>query len=76
MSRNLHFHTVGHAQSRSKHTMVEGINYTRNMYIVRGFTITNLHADPEFNCICNKILPTIVNITAAREHVGEVERAV
>jgi len=56
--------------------MVEGINRTRNMYVSRGFTITNIHADPEFNCISNEMLPAVLNITAAREHVGEVERAI
>ena len=74
VSRNLKFHTVGHVKSRSKRTMVEGINRTRNMYTSRGFVITNIHADPEFNCIREAMMPSILNLAAAREHVGEVER--
>ena len=46
VSRGLKFHTVGHAKSRSKRTMVDGVNRTRNMYVSRGFNVTNLHADP------------------------------
>ena len=56
--------------------MVEGINRTRNMYTSRGFVITNIHADPEFNCIREAMMPSILNLAAAREHVGEVERAI
>ena len=56
--------------------MVEGINRTRNMYTSRGFVITNIHADPEFHCTRTAMLPSILNLAAAREHVGEVERAI
>ena len=75
VSRNLKFPTVGHVKNRSKRTMVEGINRTRNMYTSRGFIITNIHADPEFHFIRDDMLPSILNLAAAREHVGEVERA-
>ena len=76
VSRGIKFHTVGHAKGRPKRKMIDGINWTINMYVTWGFSITNLYADPEDNCVRNKMLPTILNITAAREHVGEVERAI
>ena len=56
--------------------MVEGINRIRNMYTSRGFVITNIHANLEFHCIRDDMLPSILNLAAAREHVGEVERAI
>ena len=56
--------------------MVEGVNRTRNMYTSRGFVVTNIHADPEFHFIREAMLPSILNLVAAREHVGEVERAI
>lgn len=43
------------------------------MYKTRGFVISRVKADREFNCIANKLLPTIVNIADADDHVHEVK---
>jgi hypothetical protein len=42
----------------------------------RGFNISDLHADMEFECIRNNVLPSRLNVTAANDHVGEVERSI
>jgi hypothetical protein len=46
------------------------------MYKSRGFNISDLHADKEFECIRNDVLPSRLNITAANDHVGEVEQSI
>jgi hypothetical protein len=46
------------------------------MYKSRGFNISDLHADMEFECIQNDVLPSRLNVTAANDHVGEVERSI
>jgi len=46
------------------------------MYKSRGFNISDLHADMEFDCIRNDVLPSRLNVTAADDHVGEVERSI
>ena len=46
------------------------------MYKSRGFNFSDLHADMEFECIRNDVLPSRLNVTAANDHVGEVERSI
>jgi len=46
------------------------------MYKSRGFNISNLHANMESECIRNDVLPSRLNVTAADNHVGEVERSI
>ena len=76
ISRKIQFRSVADVTSRAKGTMLTGINAMKRIYETRGFTVTNLHADNEFGCIRNDILPCNLNTTAANEHVGEVERSV
>ena len=46
------------------------------MYKSRGFNISDLHANMEFECIRNNVLPSMLNVTAADDHVGEVEQSI
>jgi hypothetical protein len=46
------------------------------MYKGRGFNVTRLEADQEFKCITNGVLPTILNVADADDHVHEVERSI
>jgi hypothetical protein len=46
------------------------------MYNSRGFNISDLHANMEFECIQNNVLPSRLNVTAADNHVGEVELSI
>jgi hypothetical protein len=46
------------------------------MYTARGFNVTRLEADREFNCIVNDVLPHDMNIADADDHVHEVERSI
>jgi hypothetical protein len=46
-----------------------------NMHETRGFNISRIEADGEFNCISNDILPLPLIIADADDHVHEVERS-
>jgi hypothetical protein len=46
------------------------------LYTVRGLVIRDIHADNEFECICEEIRPIDMNIVTADSHVGEVERSI
>ena len=45
------------------------------MYHSRGLTVTQLNTDNEFRCIEEEIRPIKLNVVAADEHVGNVERS-
>ena len=55
--------------------MLEATQLTINQYTNRGFTITDVHADLEFECIKNDI-NTHMEIVAQDDHVPEVERSI
>jgi hypothetical protein len=46
------------------------------MYKSRGFNILDLHPNMEFECIRNNVLPSRLNVTAAANHAGKVERSI
>jgi len=46
------------------------------MYKTRSSNISDLHADMEFECIQNDVLPSRVNVTAGADHVGEVKQSI
>ena len=56
--------------------MEEGIKKAINVYDSRGIHIHNLNTDNEFECIKDDILPVQLNVVAAEEHVGDVERSI
>ena len=46
------------------------------MYHARGIHANQINTDNEFECIRNDILPINLNVVAAEEHVGDVERSI
>ena len=55
--------------------MVRAIGIIKRIYENRGFEIAEMKADLEFSCVTNEILPTVLDLVAADDHVGEVERS-
>ena len=45
------------------------------MYHTRGLRVVQLNGDNEFACIEEDIRPTRLNMVAADEHVGDIERS-
>jgi len=56
--------------------MLMCVHNAMNMYLARGHTIDYVFADSEFASIRDGILPTVLELAAAGEHVPEVERSV
>ena len=59
-----------------KKDILGAINRVLNLYQSRGFQVKEINGDNEFMCITNNILPIKMNIVAADEQVGEVERSI
>lgn len=76
ISRNIKFRTVSPIINSTKATLQDNTLAVVNTYRHRGFEVTNIHADGAFECIRQAVAPVILNINAADEHVGEVERSI
>jgi hypothetical protein len=76
ISRKVQFRTVAPVLNRNKATLLRVIKPVLAMYTSRGFNISDLRADMEFECIRNNVLPSRLNVAAANDHVGEVERSI
>ena len=76
ISRKVQFRTVAPLLNRNKATLLREIKPVLAMYKPRGFNISDLHADMEFECIRNDVLPSRLNVTAADNHVGKVKQSI
>ena len=77
-SGNINYISVSFLKSRKASEILEAIKKHINKYQTRGFHITDVHGDNEFDIdgIKDAILTTIVHAYAKNEHVGEVENTV
>jgi hypothetical protein len=76
ISRKVQFHTLAPVLNRNKAARLREIKPVLAMNKSRGFNISDLHADMEFESIRNNVLPSRLNVTAGNNHVGEVERSI
>jgi len=76
ISRKIQFCTVAPITTRTKASLATEAKAILNLYTTRGFTIPDIHADGEFACILNKVLPSHLNITDPDDHVPEVEHSI
>ncbi|KAG7347353.1 reverse transcriptase RNA-dependent DNA polymerase [Nitzschia inconspicua] len=76
ISRDIRFRTVAPIEDRSKRSILRESLGVIDMYENRGFTVTDIHTDNEFECLCADVAPIVLNVTAADDHVGEVERSI
>ena len=83
---NIFFHTKSHkldfisvqsCTSRTIGTIIAGINVVKKKYDARNFSISDYHADNEFDKaeIKDFLTPANMNIYARLEHVGDIERS-
>ena len=77
-SKNINFLTIQHHGSRKIKGVTTGLTETLQIYRKRGFNITTIHADNEFNkhAIIEAVRPTTMQIYARNEHVGVAERSI
>ena len=56
--------------------MLTEIRRILQMYDHRGFRVTNIHGDCEFECLREDLQPIELPTSAADEHVGDIERSI
>ena len=78
VSSKINFLTVQTGENRSKKSIIKGLTSVKNTYTSRGFCITDIHADNEFDMddLRDALRPSSLHIYGAEEHVGKIERAV
>lgn len=76
LSRQVRFITVQHVPHRSAGELANSIKLTLQKYGAAGFLVPIVLMDGEFDKVCDKLPNTVVNTTAAREHVMEIERMI
>lgn len=62
--------------NRTKAGFIKHLDNVLSLYKTRGFNVTDIHADQEFECIRQHIFPINLNTVAPDAHVGEVERSI
>jgi hypothetical protein len=76
ISRKIQHRIVHPVPDRSRGTIIKYLDKVFHLYRSRGFVITDLHTDNEFECIREHISPINLNTVAADGHVGEIERSI
>ena len=76
ISRGYGFRTVEYTPGKkaNKGQIKKGVNRVLRLYRKQGINVQQLNADNEFECIRDDILPVNLNVVAAGEHVGDIER--
>ena len=76
ISKIVQFHTISAVKDRKKPNMLTDVNNVIDIYHNRGFTVAEIRADLEFECIRTEMSPITMDIVPVNEHIGEVERSV
>ena len=77
MSRKIKFLMVEHLRSRSAKQLVHSLKNVIGLYVRNNQHVSTILTDTEFTSVIDPILgKTVVNNTAAREHVAEIERSI
>ena len=76
ITRRMKFRTVAAIINRRKATLMHETKAVLNLYAVKGYEITSVHADQEFKCIKEDIRPIELDVCPTDDHVPEVERSV
>jgi len=78
ISRNIKFMTIGLLKNRSTNNIFNQLKDVTDYYRTRGFNITTMLMDPEFERLRQKLLTIQVQLNCAskNEHVPDVERQI
>ena len=72
-SRKIEYGTISAVDNRTKETMIDIAVKVVKKYAARGLIAHEIMADNEFKPITDAVAPAFVNLTAASEHVGDIE---
>ncbi|KAL7532846.1 hypothetical protein ACHAWF_004258 [Thalassiosira exigua] len=75
-SRKIMFYTAEHCPNRRASDLSSAISKVVNLYARGGFTVRAVLMDMEFDKLVDKVPLLEINTTAAREHVGDIERGI
>jgi hypothetical protein len=79
ISRDIHFITAEAISNRQEKTLLDCLLQVHGAYLKRGFRVTHIHGDMEFECLRGAIatdMRATLNIASEDEHVPEVERCI
>jgi hypothetical protein len=76
VARRINFITAEYIPSRTKRQLAAGITRVMDLYTRGGFQVGCVLVDNEFEPLRSLVPVIVVNTTAAREHVPEVERKI
>ena len=76
ISRKIDYRTVSFPVSRSKPVMLKEFRAVKQRYHSRGFRITSILADKEFEVLRNEVRPAVLQTCGTDEHVPEIERSI
>ncbi len=68
--------TIEYLKSRTAKRLVHTLERVVRIYRTAGFTVQTALMDMKFKKLKDKLPNVILNTTAAREHVGEIERKI
>lgn len=76
ISRHIHFGTVEMIANQEPDTILKSLTQVFDIYEQRGFTVTNIHLDGQFECLRTRLakIQVYLNTTSRGEHVPEAER--
>jgi len=74
LSRNIRFGTAEYLPSRTAKQLGRSLTKIMKIYALHGFVVRLVLMDMEFEKIKDEVGLVEINTTAAREHVGEIER--
>jgi hypothetical protein len=79
ISRDTHFITAEAIPNRQEKTLMTCLKQVHSAYLQRGFRVTHVHGDLEFECLHGAIatdMRATLNTASEDEHVPEVERCI
>jgi len=76
ISRDIGFRTAHPVPDRHRDTTLAGLTDAIKLYSLRGFSVTSVHGDHEFECVRASLLPIVTDVVSPDCHVGEVERSI
>jgi hypothetical protein len=75
-SRGLNLLTAEHTHSQTTKNLAKGIHRIMDLYARGGFQVGTVLMDNEFESLRSLVPIIVVNTTAAKEHVPEIERCI
>ena len=78
ISNSIHYVTIKSIENKKAHTLVKSIENIIRKYASRGFTVTDVFGDEEFDVedIITQILPETLHTCSADEHIHRIERTI